>query len=70
MDTDFTHAYCDNCGAIKPVMRERLLREDSGGNFAGGHILCEDCRFVIVTVYKKGQGNSLPPGTIKQTPDQ
>jgi hypothetical protein len=70
MDADFTHAYCDNCGAIKPIMREILRRQDDGGNFAGGHILCEDCRFVIVTVYKKRQDDSLPAGAIKQTPDE
>jgi hypothetical protein len=71
MDTDFTHAYCENCRLIRPVIREGLAgSSDKTGQFVGGDVLCGECRSVIATVYKKIQDNTLPLGTIKQTPDE
>jgi hypothetical protein len=70
MDTDFTHAYCDNCGTIKPAIRKSLEAVDDEENFAGGDVLCGECRFIIASVYKKIEDNSVPPGQIKQTPDE
>jgi hypothetical protein len=68
MDTDFTHAYCDTCGTIRPVIRKPLQPVE--GQYAGGDLMCGESHNIIATVYRKIQDNTLPPGTIKQTPAQ
>jgi hypothetical protein len=70
MDTDFTHAYCEPCGTIRLVIRESLEPKEAEGEYAGGDLLCGECRFIIASVYKKIEDNSLPPGQIKRTPDE
>jgi hypothetical protein len=67
-DLDFTHAYCEPCGTIRPVIRKPLQPVE--GEYAGGDLVCGECRNIIATVYTKIQDNLLPPGTIKRTPDQ
>jgi hypothetical protein len=62
MHTDFTHAYCENCRLIRPVIQEGFADPDKTGVFVGGDLLCAECRSVIATVYKKIQDNTLPPG--------
>jgi C4-type Zn-finger protein len=71
MDTDFTHAYCHICGTIKPAIREPLQTVPQfEGKFVGGDVLCGKCGYIIATVYRDVREESLPAGTIKQTPDQ
>jgi RNA recognition motif-containing protein len=53
---DFTHAYCDMCSAIQPVIQESLTGPDTSGKFIGGDLLCNECRSIIATLYKRKAG--------------
>jgi hypothetical protein len=53
---DFTHAYCDTCSAIQPVIQESLTGPDTSGKFIGGDLLCNECRSIIATLYKRKAG--------------
>ena len=70
MDTDFTHAYCDTVGQSDQRSESASKLWTMQGNFAGGDVLCGECRFIIAAVYKKIEDNSVPPRQIKQTPDE
>jgi hypothetical protein len=47
----FTHAFCDNCGTIQPVVCEHLTSPDTSGKFLGVAVVCK-CGNIIATVYK------------------
>jgi hypothetical protein len=68
MDTDFLMLIAITVGRSDQLFREPLKPAEV--NFAGGDVLCGECRFIIATVYKKIQDNMLPPGTVKQAPDE
>ena len=55
--SDFSHAYCNNCSAIRSINVEELIMVSEDGKFVGGDILCKSCFNIIVTVYKP---NSRP----------
>jgi hypothetical protein len=55
------------CDAIQPVIQESLTDADTSGEFLGGDLLCNECRFVIATLYKRlDAGDKIipPPGSI------
>jgi hypothetical protein len=52
----FTHTYCEMCDAIQPVIQESLTDPDTSGKFLGRDLLCNECRFVIATLYKEKGG--------------
>jgi hypothetical protein len=54
--TDFTHAYCETCNAIRPVIQESLTGPDTSRKFIGGDLLCNECRFIIATLYERKAG--------------
>src|SRR4029078_3507773 len=45
---------CETCG-LQPLEHGSLDSEDISGQFLGGDILCNHCRLILATVYKKNQ---------------
>jgi hypothetical protein len=54
--TDFTHAYCETCNAIRAVIQESLTGPDTSGKFVGDDLICNECHFIIATLYKRLDG--------------
>ena len=47
------YAFCPNCEAIKPTRTEPLENVSNCKEFKGGDICCNDCHFIIATIYRK-----------------
>jgi hypothetical protein len=47
-----SHAYCDTCASIQPVVVEPLDHADTTGRFRGGDMVCTVCGTIIRTVYE------------------
>ena len=47
----FTHAYCDNCDTIMPVIKEPLQGVSACGAYSAGDIVCKKCYSIIATVF-------------------
>ena len=48
-----THFWCEQCGRIQPVSFEGFTGTDVSEDFIGGDILCDECHFIIATMYKR-----------------
>ena len=48
-----TYYYCGNCQAIRTAFFAGAQQLDVTGRFVGGDIVCEECNFIIATVYKE-----------------
>ncbi len=52
-----THAYCDNCEAIRKVFFEELHPVDAigvPGNWLGGDVVCDECAWIVATLFRMG----------------
>ena len=48
-----THAYCTNCEGIQAVFFEGLKNVSTDGYFIGGDVVCEECAFIVATLYEE-----------------
>src|SRR6185369_15718411 len=47
-----SHAWCDCCGSIEPVIYDHMPGTDVNGEYTGTDICCRTCKLVIATVYR------------------
>ena len=51
-DISRSHIWCKNCAAIKPMRIDELRGRDVTGAFdKPADIVCEDCAYLITTIY-------------------
>ena len=57
-----THAYCDNCEAIRKVFFEELHQVTTLGkvpatvkDWLGGDVVCDDCAWIVATLFAEAE---------------